>query len=146
MLSFLFLNVRQKIFFNEKAGAIRKRRPALFHEHELGAEVRHHALLLGRRPAPVERQDDDARARHAGEDQQVLDAVLERDAHHVALREPQRIEMAAGLADEPIEVAIQHRALAVHDRRSVWDRARVVGEGFGDVHAPGANRCGCSRT
>src|SRR6185436_4210371 len=105
------------------------------HEDELGAEMREHSLLLRGRPAPVERQQHDAGARETAQQQDVLDGILQRNADDIARQQPDRVEVRARLADEPVEVAKTDRPIPVYQRSAVRSRAGVVCEGLGDVQA-----------
>ena len=116
-------------------------RPVGFDEDQLRAEVRRNARLLRGRPAPIERQDDDPGARQRREDHQVLDAVPEGDPGDVALREAERTQVRGGAPHQRIELAVRDDPLAVHHRGLVRERARVMRQRFGDVHAAADRAC-----
>jgi hypothetical protein len=54
--------------------------------------------------------------------------------------------MRSSAADQRVEVAVEDNPFPVYDRKTVRDRARVMGEGFGDVQtaSPAAHIFGYS--
>ena len=113
-------------------------RPVGLDEEQLRSEVRRNARQLLGRPAPIERQDDDPRARERREHHQVVDAVPERDPRDVALPEVERTQVRGRAPHQRIELAVCDDPIALDDRRLVRGSARVMRQRFGDVHAHAA--------